>query len=159
MKHGMIFAAVLGATLLGGCVSTSGPSANSSASSRASADAGLDGILAAMMRGESATSGSKLDAALEKAAAFPLGSKDNPVRAQMPPGQRAYLARLRCADGNAPSFNRRGSFGMSPYGNIVDGYDVQCAGSEPAENLIFIDMYHSGHVEDRPVPGYTIVPG
>lgn len=146
MKNRMIVIAALGASMLGGCVSTTNPVSN----------AQFDSVLAAMMRGESAMQGQALADALEKASAFPLGSKENPVRAEMPPGQRAYLNRLRCADNNRPTYNRRGSFGASPYGNIVDGYDVKCSGSEPAEELIFIDMYHKGHVEDEAVPGYTI---
>jgi hypothetical protein len=35
-----------------------------------------------------------LGAALTEAARHPLGSEENPVRADMPGGQRAYLARL-----------------------------------------------------------------
>jgi hypothetical protein len=90
-------------------------------------------------------------------AAHPLGTRENPVKANMPPGERAYLDRLRCADGKAPAYSRVGSFGDSPYGNIMDGYEVICQGSEPATSLIFIDMYFPGHVETRAVPGFTIV--
>jgi hypothetical protein len=114
--------------------------------------------LADMLAGRSAMKGKKLKKAIEKAAAFPLGSAENPVRAHMPPGQRAYLARLRCADGKAPEFFRVGSMATSPYGNIVDGYSVTCKDSSPAESLVHIDMYHAGHVEDAAVPGFTIVP-
>jgi hypothetical protein len=86
--------------------------------------------------------------------ARPLGSNGNPVRADKPPGQRAYLSRLVCADGNRPtSFQRRGSFGPGPYSSIIDGYDVDCAGTK---FLIFMDMYHPGYVERRPVPPFTI---
>lgn len=91
-------------------------------------------------------------------ASKPLGSADNPVRANMPEGQRAYLSRLRCADGRAPAFQRMGSYGAGPYGSIIDGYEVLCAGSSPARSEIFIDMYHATHVEAAPVPGFTIVP-
>lgn len=88
----------------------------------------------------------------------PLGSEANPVRADMPVGQRAYLARLRCSNGQAPSFSRVGSMGLSPYGSIVDGYEVLCAGAAPAKSLIYIDMYHPDHVEAAAPPGFTIVP-
>lgn len=120
-----------------------------------------DGDLALlrMLSGESMVQGAELDKRLADAAAYPLGSKENPVRAQGPAGQRAYLSRLRCADLKPPAFNRAGSAGMSPYGNIVDVYVVTCAGSEPARSEIYIDMYHSGHVEERAVPGYGIVGG
>ena len=36
------------------------------------------------------------------AAAHPLGSLENPVRVGGPQGARAYIARLRCADGSSP---------------------------------------------------------
>jgi hypothetical protein len=97
--------------------------------------------------------GKKLDNAIAKAAAHPLGSKLNPVRENMPEGQIAYLGRLRCPDGNAPAFERRGSIGVGVFGNIVDAYSVTCPG-KPARD-IHIDMYHDGP-ETRPVPGFTI---
>lgn len=93
-----------------------------------------------------------------QASIHPLGSDKNPVRADMPRGQRAYLARLRCPDGAAPTFERVGSMGMSPYGGVVDGYEVVCAGAKPTATLIYIDMYHPGHVEPNAPPGFTIVP-
>jgi hypothetical protein len=99
----------------------------------------------------------KLKKALEKAAEHPLGSEKNPVRADMPGGQRAYLARLRCADGKAPAFFREGSMGIGTFGNIIDGYRVSCEGSAPSSSLIIMDMYFAGHVEDAAVPGFTIV--
>lgn len=85
--------------------------------------------------------------------ALPLGDKGNPVRVYMPPGQRAYLSRLVCAGGGTPVFSRVGSFGIGPYGTIVDGYDVDCAGTK---RLVFMDMYHPEYVEPRAVPGFTI---
>lgn len=88
----------------------------------------------------------------------PLGSAENPVRADMPGGQQAYLARLRCADGRRPLFEREGSFGDGPYGMILDGYRVECRGSEPATSMIFMDMYHPDHVETQAPSGFTIVP-
>src|SRR4051812_17205040 len=39
---------------------------------------------------------------LAAAAAFPLGTLQNPIRVAGPEGERAYLARLRCADGAMP---------------------------------------------------------
>ncbi|GMN13480.1 hypothetical protein MTsPCn7_12560 [Altererythrobacter sp. MTPC7] len=139
------YAILLGpAIMLGGC---------------ATGSASQSDRLAAMMAGESAVSGAALDAAVQDASAQPLGSMANPVRAEMPRGQRAYLSRLRCADLKAPEFSRLGSFGNSPYGNIMDGYEVVCSGSEPAERTIYMDMYHRGHVEQDAVEGYGIVGG
>ncbi|WPZ03843.1 hypothetical protein T8S45_13590 [Blastomonas marina] len=83
-----------------------------------------------------------------------LGSETNPVRVQGPKGERAYLDRLRCADGSAPAYERRGSGSARGDGHIVDFYDVTCPGAEPV--TIIMDMYHSGS-EARPVPGFTIV--
>jgi len=87
----------------------------------------------------------------------PLGARGNPVRAAGPSGERAYLARLRCPDGQAPAFERVGSYGRGPHGNIIDGYEVRC-GERGDSTLVFIDMYHEGYVERRAIPGYTIVP-
>jgi hypothetical protein len=85
----------------------------------------------------------------------PLGSERNPVRANMPAGQRAYLDRLRCEDGSPPRHQRLGSAGVGVHRNVVDIYLVQCEGLEPVE--IWMDMYHR-HVEHSAVPGFTIVP-
>jgi hypothetical protein len=85
----------------------------------------------------------------------PLGSEKNPVKVQMPQGERAYLDRLRCPDGSAPAYQRQGSGGPARDGDIIDYYTVTCAGAEPV--TVVMDMYHSDR-EDRPVPGFTIVP-
>lgn len=98
-------------------------------------------------------SGEDLRAAIDKAAAFPLGSKDNPVRADGPEGQRAYLSRLRCADGKTPAYVRGGSVGMGVFGYIVDVYGVTCPGSQAEQ--IHMDMYHR-HKEDSAPPGFTM---
>ena len=111
-----------------------------------------------MMAGESQVRGAELQRRIEAASAHPLGSQQNPVRAAMPPGQRAYLQRLRCSDGRAPAFSRIGNFGAGVYGNIIDGYRVRCSGAAPAETVVYMDMYHRGHVEERPVSGFTILP-
>jgi hypothetical protein len=84
-----------------------------------------------------------------------LGTKTNPVRCEGPRGERQYLSRLRCPDGERPGFSRIGSFGVGPYGNILDGYRVKCAGRDEA--TVFMDMYHGGYVEKEAVPGFTIV--
>ncbi|MCW3836583.1 hypothetical protein ACFQ1E_09825 [Sphingomonas canadensis] len=99
--------------------------------------------------------GKKLENAIKAADAFPVGSKQNPVRENSPAGEHAYLRRLRCADGSAPAYERRGNIGPGPYDFIVDLYAVTCPG-QPAVD-VHIDMYHDGP-DDRPVPGFTIVP-
>ena len=119
-------------------------------------DTDVSASLDRMLAGQSEVQGAELDAALAKAARHPLGSEDNPVRSAMPAGERAYLARLRCADGTAPAYERQGSGGAGPYGNIIDFYQVTCAGAAPVQ--VVMDMYHAGYAEDRAVPGFTIVP-
>ncbi len=101
----------------------------------------------------------KLKKAIAAAEAHPLGSAKNPVRAEMPGGQRAYLSNLRCADGNAPTFQRRGNIGPGVYRTIVDLYDVDCGTAAPGKVEIIMDMYHPGHFETRPVEGFTITGG
>lgn len=109
-----------------------------------------------MMRelGMGGLSGKKLARAIAKAELSPLGSKANPVRENMPTGELAYLARLRCADGSTPAADRQGNVGTGIYRNIVDLYSVTCAGAASVE--VYMDMYHDGP-ELRPIPGFTIV--
>lgn len=114
-----------------------------------------DGDLLGFMDGSDPAEAARI---AQRVSIHPLGSDKNPVRADMPRGQRAYLARLRCQDGTAPAFERVGSMGMSPYGGVVDGYEVICAGGKPQTALIHIDMYHPGHVEQNAPPGFVIVP-
>lgn len=87
-----------------------------------------------------------------------LGSQANPVKADMPPGEQAYLRRLRCSDGQPPIFSRIGSFNIQHSSHVVDGFDVTCASGQPAQTTIFMDMYHRGYVETQPVAGFTIAP-
>jgi hypothetical protein len=84
-----------------------------------------------------------------------LGTKTNPVRCEDPKGERQYLNRLRCSDGKPPTYSRIGSFGVGPYGNILDGYTLKCEDRD--EVTIFMDMYHEGYIEKEAVPGFTIV--
>ena len=85
----------------------------------------------------------------------PLGTVENPVRVGGPAGERAYLARLRCADGAAPRIGARREAGTGAFGSVVAAYDLACAGSEA--RLVF-DMYHEEYVENRPPPGFTLAP-
>lgn len=117
-----------------------------------------DELLGLMAEGKSAVQGKELDEAIRAADAFPLGHAKNPVRVSQPSGERGYLDRLRCSDGTPPAYDRQGSTGNSPYGNIMDIYAVQCAGGTPADAQVYMDMYHKGFSEPRPVPGFTIAP-
>ena len=88
--------------------------------------------------------------------AAPLGSEGNPVRCEGPPGERAYLNRLRCPSGDAAPYERAGSVGKGPYKTIMDLYEVACT-EWPDAVSIYMDMYHKGYAESRPVPGFSIV--
>jgi len=94
---------------------------------------------------------------LEEVRKHPLGSQQNPVRVEGVDGEYRYLARLRCPEGKPPVVDRMGSAGdPSPYGSIMDIYDVVC--DSPPHYTIFIDMYHPDYAETAAVPGFTIVP-
>jgi hypothetical protein len=95
------------------------------------------------------------DPVIAAAAAFPLGSMQNPVRVGGPAGERAYLARLRCADGSAPRLGERSDKGEGAFGSLVAAYRLECGAS--AADLV-MDMYHDEHVENRAPPGFAIQP-
>jgi hypothetical protein len=98
--------------------------------------------------------GAALQKAIAEADKSPLGSEKNPVRVNMPAGERYYLGRLRCADGAAPTFNRSGSTGVGPFGYILDLYAVKCPGKPAVQ--VYMDMYHD-QPEVRPVPGFGVI--
>jgi hypothetical protein len=99
-----------------------------------------------------------LRAAIEAAQAHPLGTARNPVRVGGPEGERAYIARLRCADGSAPRVGQRGSAGIGAFGSIVDVYPLDCGSAAPGRFDIVMDMYHAEHRETRAPSGFAIVP-
>jgi hypothetical protein len=119
------------------------------ASTQSSDNAGLEAML--MGKAPRATLSPEQAAETRK---HPLGSASNPVLAEGPAGERAYLQRLRCPEGRAPTFDRAGSAGLSPYGSIMDVYQVAC--DAPPMHSVYIDMYHPGHIERDAVPGFTI---
>lgn len=92
------------------------------------------------------------------AAAFPLGTSDNPVRTSGPNGSRAYLTRLRCADGSIPAIGTRTPAGVGAYGTVVDAWALDCGKAEPGQVSLIVDMYHDGHEEAAAPPGFTIQP-
>jgi hypothetical protein len=98
-----------------------------------------------------------LRGAIAAAEAHPLGSRENPVRVGGPDGERAYIARLRCADGAAPRVGARGSAGVGAFGTVVDVYPLDCGAAAPGRLDLVLDMYHEEHREDRAPPGLTIL--
>jgi hypothetical protein len=102
--------------------------------------------------GVSFPQGADLERMIREAEAYPLGSRMNPVRTD-PTAQHAYLRRLRCSNGSRLRFKRVFSAGIGPFGRIIDEYIVSCAGKT---EKVYLDMYHRGHAEMRPIPGYAI---
>lgn len=96
------------------------------------------------------------EAALAAARAHPLGSLRNPVRVGGPEGERAYLARLRCADGSAPRIGAKGSAGVGAFGSIVGRFPLDCGAAAPGRAELVMDMYHSEHREEQAPPGFQI---
>jgi len=91
----------------------------------------------------------------EKINKHPLGSFENPIRVCLPAGQRNYLSRLVCKNGNHPlSFERGGSVGIGPYGNMLDVYIVKCGETEAEKFNVYMDMYHKDNKETRPAEGF-----
>lgn len=115
-------------------------------------------LLQRQLAGEPFLDKPALDAALAEASKHPLGSEKNPVRAESPIGQRAYLKRLRCADGHAPYFSRIGNLGPGVFASVIDDYVVDCGASAPGQVHVIMDMYFKGYIEQQPVPGFTLVP-
>ncbi len=95
------------------------------------------------------------DAAIMAAAAHPLGTLRNPVRVGGPEGERAYLGRLRCPDGQAPRIGARREAGVGAFGSVVSAYELGC-GAEVGR--VTFDMYHEEHVETRAPAGFTLRP-
>jgi len=100
----------------------------------------------------------ELARAVAAASAFPLGTAENPVRVGGPDGARAYVARLRCADGSRPKVGQTGSAGVGAFGTIVDRYPLDCAAAAPGRFDAVIDLYHAEHAEDRAPAGFVIAP-
>lgn len=102
------------------------------------------------------TDDAELQQAIAAADRHPLGTAENPVRVGGPEGERAYIARLRCADGTLPKVGQRGSAGVGAFGTIVAVYPLDCGASAPGRIDLIMDMYHSEHVEDRAPAGFAI---
>jgi hypothetical protein len=95
----------------------------------------------------------EMRALIAAADAYPLGTVENPVRVGGPEGERAYLGRVRCADGAAPRVGARHEAGIGAFGSVVGAYEVACGS---AAGRIVFDMYHEEHVETRAPAGFTL---
>jgi hypothetical protein len=106
-----------------------------------------------------APSAREVERSVERARNEPLGSSANPVRVSGPLGERAYIARLRCADGNAPRVGERRNAGVGAFGFIVDVYPLDCGDAAPGRFELVMDMYHDDHHEDQAPAGFTLEGG
>lgn len=95
---------------------------------------------------------------VERARDLPLGTAQNPVRVDGPPGEHAYIARLRCSNGVAPRVGQRHNDGVGAFGTIVDVWPLDCGDAAPGRFDIVMDMYHPTHNETRAPEGFTLVP-
>jgi hypothetical protein len=100
----------------------------------------------------------ELARAVAAAQAHPLGSLQNPIRVGGPEGVRAYLARLRCGDGNAPAIGRKQGGGTGAFGSVTEQYGVDCRAAAPGRVTLLLDIYHDGHEEDRAPAGFRLEP-
>ena len=100
--------------------------------------------------------GENIDVDEKTLAQYPLGSEENPVRVDGPMGQRIYLSRLVCDNNEQVSaFQRSGSAGIGPFGNIIDIYEVICDTNQGAvSHSVYLDMYHGDYKETRPAAGF-----
>jgi hypothetical protein len=107
-----------------------------------------------LISGASLVPDEEQDPLVAAAAAFPLGSSENPVRVGGPEGEIAYLQRLRCSDGATPRIGARSQGGPGAFGSLVASYPLSCAGAAPV--TLVMDMYHAEHREESAPPGFTL---
>jgi hypothetical protein len=119
--------------------------------------------------------------AAEPPAGTPGSTKESAIEVCKPAGEREYLARLSCANGEAPTYERIGSLGArierqardgeseqtfeerlnsAPLKagqidrHIVDGYALQCG---TTKHLLHFDMYHCNQAQSGEAPaGFTL---
>jgi hypothetical protein len=102
------------------------------------------------------TSDSALEQEIAAAAAHPLGSLLNPVRVGGPEGARAYVGRLRCADGSPLKVSGRSAGGIGAFGSVTELYALDCGAAAPGRAELFLDVYHEEHQENRAPLGFQI---
>lgn len=101
-------------------------------------------------------SDAELQQTMAAAAAHPLGTAENPIRVGGPEGSKAYLARLKCADGSSPNIGAKGQGGVGAYGSLVDLYPVDCGAAAPGKRDLRIDIYHEENAESRAPAGFRL---
>jgi hypothetical protein len=104
------------------------------------------------------SSDAELARELAEAAAFPLGTSRNPIRVAGPEGERAYLGRLRCADGSIPRVGAQRPGGTGAFGNVLDLAPVDCGAAAPGRADLLLDIYQEEHPEEGAPPGFRLAP-
>ena len=104
----------------------------------------------------SGNSDEELRRAIAAAAAHPLGSAENPIRTAGPEGTRAYIARLRCADGSSPRVGAGKEGGVGGYGSVLALYALDCGAASPGKVDLRVDIYHEENVETRAPAGFRL---
>ena len=144
------------AAVLAGCATSAAAAATATATAsvKGSATDEETSSLARMLAGESAVQGAALDETIAKATA--IRSAAWKTRCARDAGGPARLSRAAALPRRAaPGYERPGSGGDGPYGNVIDYYAVACRGAEAV--TVIMDMYHAGMSRTAPVPGFTIV--
>jgi hypothetical protein len=96
----------------------------------------------------------ELQRSIAAASAHPLGTAENPIRVAGPEGARAYVARLRCANGAAPAIGAKRSGGIGGHGSVVDLYPLDCGPATPGKVDLLVDIYHEENVETGAPAGF-----
>ena len=96
------------------------------------------------------------DEAVAAASAHPLGSLANPVRVGGPEGERAYMARLRCADGSAPRIGAQSAAGIGGFGPVTQAYALDCGAAAPGKIQLVLDRHPDEHREQQAPPGFAL---
>lgn len=85
----------------------------------------------------------------------PLGTRNNPVRADGRAGEIDYLGKLRCPSGGAPHFHFEYRGPRGPYGNELDRFTLRCV-YDNRTFAVWIDHHHPAHVETGAVAGLRL---
>jgi hypothetical protein len=104
----------------------------------------------------SGNSDAEIARAIAAAQAHPLGSAENPIRVGGPEGARAYVQRLRCADGSAPKVGSQAPGGVGGYGSVLALFPVDCGAAAPGKAELRVDIYHEEHAETRAPAGFRL---
>lgn len=98
----------------------------------------------------------EIEQAIAAASAHPLGTPANPIRVGGPEGAQAYLAALRCSNGQSPRIGAARQGGVGAFGSLLQLYPIDCGTAAPGRIELNVDLYQEEHKETRPPAGFTI---